>query len=158
MAVDDFLRSGQLEACVRKAVAPYLATEASLYDKCSAVSKKIYDSVKGECAPHGVNVFMVTGSWFGVATEEFSMRSGRPHVHMHHSHDWLMFADVDVSVRTIRQGREAIPNADPGPRQERSAYFDATACQFTGQPWSFQACFGPDVDAALVQDGVWTID
>lgn len=158
MAVDDLLRSGVLETCVSKAVAPCISTDATLYNKCSAVSKKIYDSVKGVCAPHGVNVFMVTGSWFGVATEEFSMRSGRPHVSMHHSHDWILFADADVSVRTIKQGREPMPNADPGPQQERSAYFDATGCQFTGRPWSFEACFGPDVEAALVQDGVWIVE
>ena len=158
MAVDDFLRSGVLEACVRKVVEPYLGTDAGLYEKCSAVSKKIYDSVKGTCTLHGVKVYLVTGSWVGLASKDFSDRSGRPHISMHHVHDWLLIADSDVLVRTIKQGREAMPNDKPGPRQERSAYFDATACQFTGQPWSFEECLGPEVEVALVQDSVWVVE
>lgn len=157
MAVNDILGSEVLADAVTKAVAPYLAGDIPLYEKCTDVSKAIYDSVKGACCELGVVVYLVTGSWRGVATEAFSARSGRPRVFRDHNHDWLMFADADVFVHTIKNGLPP-PNNDAGPRQVRSAYFDVAACQFTGRAWSFEACFGPEVEAALIQEKVWTID
>lgn len=156
MAVDDILGSALLADATRKAVDPFLAMDVPLYDKCTDVSRVVYHSVKDACGQYGVAVYLVKGSWRGVASDDFSVKSGRKRVFMDHNHEWLMFADDDVSVHTIKQGLSA-PNHDSGPRQERSAYFDATACQFTGQPWSFEACFGPDVEAALVQEYAWTV-
>ena len=90
----------------------------------------------------------------GFASAEYSSKSGKQQMHMDHGHDWLMFADSDVIVATIEH---AMPNDLPGPRELGCAYFDATACQFTGHAWSFEACFGPDVESSLVQDYVWTV-
>lgn len=157
MAVDDILGSEVLVDAVTKAVANHLAGDIPLYEKCTDVSKAIYDSVKGACHEHGVVVYLVNGSWRGVASEAFSAMSGRPRVFRDHAHDWLMFADADVFVHTIKNGLSP-PNNDTGPRQEGSAYFDVAACQFTGEAWSFEACFGSDVEAALIQEKVWTIE
>jgi hypothetical protein len=156
MTVDDILGSELLADAVRKGVGAYLAMDIPLYEKCTDVSRAIYDSVKEACGQYGVVAYLVKGSWRGLATEAFSAKSNKQSVSMDHDHEWLMFADGDVFVHTIEQGYVP-PNDEAGPRQDRSAYFYATACQFTGQPWSFEACFGPDVEAALVQEYAWTV-
>ena len=145
-----------LADAANKAVAPYLAMDIPLYEKCTEVSRAIYDSIKGASRQYGVDVYLIKGSWRGVATEVFSAKSNRLPVLMDHDHDWLLFADAAVFVHTIEHGYVS-PNEEAGPRQDQSAYFDATACQFTGQPWSFEACFGPEVEAALVQEYAWMV-
>lgn len=157
MGVKEFLSSDVLRDCVCKAVGPFLGMDVPLFEKCLAVSKVVYDSTKEACGEFGVRMYLVAGSWRGLATREFSLKIERSHVFRDHAHNWLLITDADVFVHTIMDDTPEPPNNNPGPRQERSAYFDATACQFTGQPWSFEGCFGSVVEGSLVQERVWTI-
>lgn len=157
MGIREFLSSDVFRACVCKAVGPSLDMDVPLFEKCGSVSKAVYDSTGDACGKFDVTMYMVVGSWRGLATMDFSIKIGRPHVFRDHDHNWLLIADADVFVRTITDDTPEPPNDDPGPRQARSAYFDATSCQFTGRPWSFEGCFGSVVESSLVQERVWTV-
>ena len=130
------LRDPRLEEILRRAVAPFIAQEPPhMFDKCTDVTKTVYELSKQLVQDHACKVYIVTGTWdLEMACPEFrDLYSAKyPGGYATYvAHQWLLIAPGDA--------------VDP---ETNGTFIDPTACQFSTYPWTIQGCFDTSHDQA----------